>query len=74
MADRIKYDETGTLDEFVFDNANIHFERMDEAAWWMGIDLPDGTRYLVNCGALNPKAKGYVNIEPDMPAEGTPNG
>ena len=53
------------LDEFIATNATVHFEAKGPAAWWIGIDLPDGRHYAINCGANNPRAKGYAICEED---------
>lgn len=56
---------TEEFDEFVAHNATVHFEAMGQASWWIGVDLPDGRHFAINCGAVNPRAKGYAICEED---------
>ncbi len=65
----IRYDEgtetatsSGRLDEFIADNAHIHFEAMGESEFWIGIVVGE-RRWDINCGATNPKAHGYATCE-----------
>lgn len=60
---RIQFDEDGRLDEFVAENAAVHFEAMGECAWALIVDLPNGDTWHVNVGATNVKAKGYALAE-----------
>lgn len=53
------------LDEFVAHNVTVHFEAMGESQFWIGITLPDGRSWTINCGAANPRAKGYAICEED---------
>ena len=55
------------LDEFVARGVNVHFEAMSSAQFWIGIDFADGTHWAINCGAVNPNAKGYAFAEQDSP-------
>ncbi len=60
------------FDEFVAYDADIHFEAMGEAQFWMSVRIPDGRMWFINCGAVNNRAKGYANCElvegGDMPS------
>lgn len=38
------------LDEFVADDAMVHFEAMDTAGWWIGIRLKDGRYFHLRFG------------------------
>lgn len=39
----------GDIDEVVIRNAAaVHVEQMDDRCWWIGIDLPDGSRWMGN--------------------------
>ena len=51
------------LDEFIARNVDIHFEVMDTCQWWIGITAPDGRQWAINCGAVNPRARGYAIVE-----------
>ena len=51
------------LDEFVADGVSIHFEAMGNAQFWIGVRHPDGRLWHINCGAVNPNAKGYAHVE-----------
>jgi hypothetical protein len=64
----IRYDDPsigGQLDEFIAYNATVHFEAMGDSQFWIGITLADGRSWMLNCGAVNPRAKGYANCERD---------
>jgi hypothetical protein len=58
-------DGTEEFDEFIAHNATVHFEAMDDAQWWIGVTLPDGRSWSINCGARNSRAKGYAICEED---------
>lgn len=53
------------LDEFIAHNTTVHFEAMGDSQFWIGIDLPDGRHFAINCGAVNTQAKGYAICEED---------
>lgn len=57
----------GQLDEFIADNAVVHFEAMGEARFWIGITLADGRAFHINCGANSGRAKGYARCDEDSP-------
>jgi len=61
----VRLDQNGQLDELLCDGANIHLERMGDTSWWMGIALPNGRYISVNFGAVNKRAKFYLNIQED---------
>lgn len=46
----IRLDGAGVLDEFIAAGADIHFERMADAHWWIGVTLGDGRRWMINVG------------------------
>lgn len=50
------------FDEFVADNAKVHFEVMGEGHYWMSIEV-DGRTWHINCGTTSTRAKGYANCE-----------
>lgn len=62
---RIKEEPAGFLDEFVATNVTVHFEAMDESQFWIGVWAADGRSWRIDCGAVNPRAKGYSRIEED---------
>ena len=68
---RISFDDDDRaphgLDEFVAHNATVHFEAMGQAQFWIGVTLPDGRSWAINCGAVNRNAKGYAICEEDAP-------
>lgn len=51
------------LDEFVARGVTVHFEAMNNSQFWIGITHPDGREWHINCGAVNPLAKGYAHID-----------
>lgn len=54
------------LDEFVAAGVTVHFEAMGDAQFWIGITDPaTGREWAINCGAVNPRAKGYAFCEED---------
>lgn len=61
----IRTSADGQLDEFFAENAFIHIERMGDASWWIGIDLPDGQHWMINFGTVNRRAKVVFTIEKD---------
>jgi len=49
MSYEIRLNEDGSLDEVVASNPkSYHLEQMDTGAWWMCIDMADGTAIHVN--------------------------
>ncbi|MDH6282880.1 hypothetical protein [Prescottella agglutinans] len=61
-------DGTEEFDEFVAHSVDIHFESMDQNAWWIGITDPNtGRVWHINCGAANERAKGYARCEEVTP-------
>jgi hypothetical protein len=64
----IRYADMGDreeFDEFIAYNATVHFEAMGDAEFWIGVTLPDGRSWAINCGAKNSRAKGYAICEED---------
>jgi hypothetical protein len=55
------------LDEFIADNVDLHFEAMGQAEFWMSVTAADGRVWHINCGALNPQARGYATVEEIQP-------
>lgn len=53
------------LDEFIAENVSIHFEAMGTAQFWIGVTAADGRHWMINCGAVNPNARGYSFVEQD---------
>lgn len=48
-ADDVRKPKKRRLDEvFVHDPKNIHIEQMDDGAWWMRIERPEGDALVVN--------------------------
>lgn len=65
---RIGLNDDGSLDEFVAHNVTVHFEAMGDSQFWIGITDPDsGFAWMINCGAVNPRAKGYSHIDEEPP-------
>lgn len=56
----------GRLDEIVAKGVvSFHLEEMDQSQWWIGLELANGESWMVNLGAVNPRAKGYLFAEND---------
>lgn len=53
----------GEFDELFAENATIHIERMDERAFWIGINLPNGEQVMVNTGIAS--RTWFFNVEED---------
>lgn len=51
------------LDEFVAQGVDVHFEAMGNSHFWMLVSHPDGRRWHLNFGAVNPRDKGFSIIE-----------
>lgn len=61
---RIGLDDDGTLDDFYATGIqSVHFEALDDAAWYANIRLSDGRFWQLNFGAKNPRARGYAREE-----------
>jgi hypothetical protein len=58
---RFELDRSGELDEVFFRNSDVHIERMADKAFWIGIDMQDGTHFAVNTGVE--KGIWYFRIE-----------
>ena len=54
------------FDEFIADNASIHFEVMGDNHWWMCVTV-DGRDYHINCGNDRARSRGYATCEEDAP-------
>ena len=59
----IRHAPADFLDEFIAEGVTIHFESMSDAQFWIGITTADGRMWHINCGAVNPQAKGYSRVE-----------
>lgn len=55
---KLRPTKDGEIDEILFWNADVHFERMDDGHYWVGIKDRDGSFHHIN---LN--AKGYKNLK-----------
>jgi len=61
---RIGLDDDGTLDDFFAKGVeSVHFEALDEAAWYANIHMADGRVWQLNFGAKNSRAHGYAKEE-----------
>lgn len=62
-----EFSETrGEFDEVWVKNAFVHIERMDDKAFWIGIDPPKASglpRIMLNTGVVN--GQWYFNLEED---------
>lgn len=45
------------------DVAMVHFEALDDAAWYLTVELADGQVWQLHFGARNPRARGYARAE-----------
>lgn len=53
----------GELDEFVARGVDVHFEMMNDCAWWIGVTDPEsGRSWSIHCGSISDRAKGYSRI------------
>jgi len=59
---RVDYDGDLLDDLFVTDVKSVHFEAMTDNTWWIGVNTNDGRTVHINCGAVNPKAKGWATM------------
>ena len=72
MSNEIRLDDDGKLDEVVVEHAkHVHLERMDQGAWWMRIELADGSAIVVNLAARRP---GTTLVEGIAERERAPRG
>ena len=62
---RIGLDDDGqTLDDFMAtDVAMVHFEAIDDSAWYATIQLASGEIWHLDFGAQNRRARGYARAE-----------
>lgn len=61
---RIGLDDDGTLDDFYATGVqSVHFEAIDESAWYANIHMDDGRIWQLNFGAKNSRAHGYAKAE-----------
>jgi hypothetical protein len=61
---RIGLDEDGTLDDFAATDVEaVHFEAIDDAAWYATIELRNGEIWQLHFGAHNSRARGYSRAE-----------
>ncbi len=45
-------DPDGEFDEVWLENVSVHIERMHDTGFWIGFDLPDGRRVMLNTGVV----------------------
>lgn len=64
MSVEFRLDESGEFDELCVPAAAIHVERMTETGFWIGIDLPDGNRIMINTGMF--QGEWYFNVDEDV--------
>lgn len=62
----LRLDDKGEFDEAFIREASVHIERMAETAFWIGIDLPDGTSLMINTGVDH--GQWFFNVEEDREA------
>ncbi|AAN12495.1 hypothetical protein PBI_CHE8_97 [Mycobacterium phage Che8] len=61
---RIQLDDDGTLDDFYAEDIkSVHFEAIDQSAWYATLHLADGRIWQLNFGAQNRRARGYAQAE-----------
>lgn len=61
-APRVSLDENGTLDDFCATNVRmVHFEAIDNAAWYATIELANGDVWQLNFGSQ--ALSGYARAE-----------
>jgi len=54
----------GKLDDFMArDVEMVHFEALDECAWYATVVLASGEIWQLNFGARNERAKGYARAD-----------
>jgi len=45
----IRLNEDGSLDEVILEDVqHFHLEQMDKDAWWIGLTMASGKRYMLN--------------------------
>jgi len=62
-AHRFRLDHRQEFDEVYLAEASVHIERMDETAFWMGIEAEGLPRLMVNTGVE--RGQWYFNVEED---------
>lgn len=49
----IRRNPDGSIDEVVAHGVNLHIEQMDNAGWYLGLNMPDGSYWQFWIGAKN---------------------
>lgn len=55
MMATVRLDHRGEFDELFVGSAEVHIERMNTRAFWIGIDVKDGPTIHINTGIANGK-------------------
>ena len=65
MSYEIRLNEDGSLDEVVASKPKaFHLEQMDTGAWWIGVDMEDGTLIHINLWTQrNARIKARAEVE-----------
>lgn len=59
----VRLDDRKEFDELLVDRADVHIERLDGKAFWIGIYAKGGTGWMVNTGVV--RGKWYFNVQED---------
>lgn len=65
----IRRNHDGSIDEIVAHNADLHIEQMDDAGWFIVLDMPDGSYWQFWFGAKNKKSHVEVLLTETVTAE-----
>ena len=60
----VRMDHRNEFDELVVEKANVHIERMDKKAFWIGIYPKNGKGWMVNTG-VDEHGEWYFNVDED---------
>jgi hypothetical protein len=65
MSYEIRLNEDGSLDEVVASKPkHFHLEQMDTGAWWIGVDMEDGTYIRIDLWTQrNARIKALAEVE-----------
>jgi hypothetical protein len=65
MSYEIRLNEDGSLDEVVASKPkHFHLEQMDTGAWWIGVDMEDGTHIRIDLWTQrNARIKARAEVE-----------
>lgn len=65
MSDAIvRLDHRNEFDELIVEKANVHIERLDTKAFWIGIYPDKGAGWMVNTG-VDSDGNWFFNVEED---------